>query len=354
VIDEMNKKITLQDIADEMGLSRNTISKALNDHDDVAEETKRMVQNTAIALGYKKFNIISDSARNTIESRGNIVFLNYGDTVETSYWSFISKGIEEELSKKGYNLILNFINAEDEKNLVLPRVINQKSTDGILLMGSLNEQYIHKICTQQVPIVLIDAPSTLLSTQLRADVVMMENEDSVFALAEHLIHLGHKEIGFIGDIQYSKSIQERWYGFVKAMKENGLSIDLTQCIIHETLEQYQDPFSIEMDLDKMKKMPTAFVCANDRIAIHTIRLLQKRKYHIPEDISVVGFDDIQEATIVDPALTTVQVHKEEIGRRAAAELIWRIENPEQPYEFIRIQNCLKWRNSTSQFIEKNV
>lgn len=348
-------KVTLQTIADKLQVSRNTVSKALNDHADVAEETKQLIYSMAVELGYKKIGILQKKELHIQKQREeeakkeinrNIAFLSYGLQVEGSYWSHILNGIEEVAKEEGYNIILGSISPEDEEQLVLPNCVSNGSIDGIVLMGSMNEDYVQKVIGGDIPTVLIDTYAVKYYDQFGADIIMVNNEESTRKLTEHLIEQGVKEIGFIGDITYSKSFQERWEGYLKAMNDAALDVNKNYCIIHKEAFHYQHKEAIEEEMQKMVNLPRALVCANDRIAINVIRALKKRGVRLPEDVAIVGFDNIDEAKIIEPSLTTVNICKRDLGRRTMDELIWRIKNPSYPYEVIRMITKMKVRKSS--------
>lgn len=348
-------KVTLQTIADKLQVSRNTVSKALNDHADVAEETKQLIYSTAVELGYKKIGILQKKELHIQKQREeeakkdinkNIAFLSYGLQVEGSYWSHILNGIEEVAREQGYNVILGSISEEDEEHLILPNCVSNGSIDGIVLMGSLKKDYVQKVIGGDIPTVLIDTFAEKYYGQIGADIIMVNNEESTRILTEHLLEQGITDIGFIGDITYSKSFRERWEGFLRAMQEANVAVNSDYCIIHNEAFHYQHREAVEEEMQKMVKLPRALVCANDRVAINVIRDIKRKGIRVPEDVAIVGFDNIDEAKIIEPSLTTVNICKRDLGRRTMDELIWRIKNPNYPYEVIRMHTKVKIRKSS--------
>jgi LacI family transcriptional regulator len=161
-----------------------------------------------------------------------------------------------------------------------------------------------------------------------------------------LIGRGHTKLGFIGDISTCQSYQERWRGFCRALEEAGLTLEKDLCIIGGASHHYQYSEEIQKHLERIEQLPTAFVCANDRIAIYLTQVLKEKGIKIPAEVVIAGFDDIFEATVVEPNLTTVRIHKEELGKRAAEELLWRLRHPGRPVEVIRIATDIIFREST--------
>jgi LacI family transcriptional regulator len=349
---KMKKKVTMEDIARALDLSRNTVIKALNNHSDVSETTKKAVLEKAVTLGYKKINseYLGMISSDILNRNSNIaVIMRDSNTEENSYWMSVIKGIQEAIAKKGFNMISCFQNAQDEKELKLPQCIANGSVNGIIIDGAIKKEYVVKIISQGIPAVLIDCPNGMYLSDIEADIVMMENEESVSKLTQCITQRVSNDIGFFGDINSCRSFMERWNGFKKGLEASDLKIDADLCILSETSTHYQNMGGSEVkeSLEKLKRIPRAIVCANDRIAISTIMVLREKGIRVPEDVMVAGFDDIQEATIIEPALTTVSNPKHEIGIRAGEEILWRIKKPNRFFEIIRIKTNLVFRKSTN-------
>lgn len=348
----MNKKVTMDDIAKSLKLSRNTVIKALNNHDDVAESTKKIVLQKAVHLGYKKINneYLSTFTNEVINTSCNIGVIMRGAnaTEDNSYWMSVIKGIQEAISKYKYNMISCFQSGEDERKLKIPQCIENGSVSGIIIDGAIKREYVEKILSQGIPAVLIDCPNEVESSDIEADIVMMENEESVSKLTQHIAKKVNNDIGFFGDINNCKSFMERWNGFKKGLEVMNLKLDTDLCILNENTNHYQDIVGSEVkdSLDKLKRIPRAMICANDRIAISAIMALRDKGIRVPEDVMIAGFDNIKESIIIQPELTTVSNPKQEIGIRAGEELMWRINNPSRTFEIIRIKTNLIFRKST--------
>lgn len=347
----MNKKVTMEDIAKLLNLSRNTVIKALNNHDDVSESTKKAVIEKAVALGYKKINteyikMFNSDMPNKPSNIGVIMRGSSNDN--NSYWMSVIKGVQESIAKKGYEMISSFQTEQDEKELKLPQCMTNGSVIGVIIDGAIKKEYIDKILSRDIPAVLIDCPNNIAMTDIKADIILMESEESVFKLTQTIIGKVKSDIGFFGDIQNCRSFMERWNGFKKAMEVEGLSIDYDLSIVNETSTHYQNMGvqDVQENLEKLKRIPKAIICANDRIAISTIQVLREKGLRIPEDVLVTGFDNIAESTIIEPPLTTVSNPKNDIGMRAGEEILWRIQNPNRAFEIIRIKTNLIFRKST--------
>jgi LacI family transcriptional regulator len=159
-----------------------------------------------------------------------------------------------------------------------------------------------------------------------------------------MIRMGHRNIGFIGDIRYAKTNMERYDGYVSAMHQFGLPIDSKLCYTDNmTLSTYVE--IIERFVSELPQMPDAFVCVNDHIANILVQYLERRGYRVPEDVAVSGYDDNNEFNYTQ-VLTTVQVNNSQIGKRLAKQLLYRIDNIEDPYEVTYVRTKVIYRNST--------
>lgn len=343
----MKKKYTTQDIANMLGISRTTVSKALNNHPSVPEDTRAKIKEAAIGLGYKRFKdkLERDPSRHLPplqrEEPKMIAFMVNSniDLFREGFWGDVLRGVEESTRKHGFNMAFNFITAEDLIHLRIPQTLDGASVRGIILAGMSNPAYIQAVADLGLPTVCIDSYADLKTTKLPCDLVMMESEQSVYELTSHLIECGHERLGFIGDIHRYRSFAERWFGFRRALQDAELTVHPKYCLTRSMPHQYFDIDEIASTLSELGEWPTAFVCANDLIALQLIKHLETIGIKVPEDVSVAGFDLMNqnkhfEGTSVN--LTTVQVVEAHIGARAFEQLLWRMEHKDRPTEHVRI------------------
>lgn len=335
----MAEKVTIQDIADALGLSRNTVSKALNNHPQIPDQTRDKIIQKAADLKYKNYSQMKIR---------NIALITRGDINAISFYSETIRGIETSLSANGYNLILTLVKPEDISSGILPVNIQQSNLDGIISVEIFDRQYMQKVLNTGIPTVFIDSLPNSMFEHHKYDVIMVENELSTYQLTKDLIDRGHQDIGFIGDVNHCRSFYERWLGFTRALSQGGLS-DSSQFSIQ--LEDTNPYLSVDWktsQIKSLKKLPTAFVCANDDIAICVIRSLKSLGYQIPTDIEVTGFDDVPNSAIIEPALTTVHTYPYELGIRVVESLMNRIDQPDRHNETVYLETSLVWRQSTKQ------
>lgn len=327
-------KVTMKDISEKLNISINAVSLALNSKAGVSEETRKMVLDVAEEIGYL------DKSTKFIQSYAskNICILIRKLYFEDNYfYSKIVMGIVEESRKSGYDIITCMIN-ENEK--VVPGCIESKKVCGVIVIGAIEDEYLIKLKDHKLPVVLVDHTSLLEST----DSILTDNKLGSFKITKLLLDRGYKKIGFFGDLEYSLSIKERFFGyqeainkFIKFDEENKIMNFINTYSILNTLENCvinQDYEGIKGKIKSMKSMPEAFVCSNDSAAIILISSLKEMGYSVPQDIAVVGFDDIALSSFVVPNITTVKVEKDLMGRKAVKRLLWRMDNKEYPNENI--------------------
>ena len=332
----MKKQVTVQDIAEKLNLSRNTVSKVLNNRASVAEETKKLVLDKALELGYQRPGnpFLPGEAHLPAGSVGVLTPIRF---VETSYWARVSRGIEDVLSALGHNVLFYFVKSDEQRSVSAPRNLDPDHVSGLIVSGVVQRDYLAGLQRLGLPMVSIDSYADVDLADPPTDVVLMENRESVGNLTRRLIDAGHERIGFIGGRAGSLSFRERWLGYREALRDADLEPHL--------LVDSESGYVITDTIAEQAEFPSAIVCANDRSAIIAIKQLSRMGVRVPDDIAITGFDDISESTIVEPNLTTVHVFPEELGRRAVLALLQRIEHPHLPREVVRIGTRLEIRRS---------
>ncbi|MBY0013705.1 LacI family DNA-binding transcriptional regulator [Paenibacillus typhae] len=341
-------KVTIQDIADALGISRNTASKALNGTEGLPEETRNKVIKKAIELKYKQFSLIEPENVLPKSSR-NIALLTENLPNTSHFGSTLISGLEKHISAEGYNLSIHIIREIEQKSLTLPNNFDVDNVDGIICIELFNLEYSRLITDLGVPTIFIDCSAHVCYPEFQADILLMENEHSTYHLTKKLIDGGYTTLGFIGDYNHCMSFNERWSGFNRALTAAGIPLQAEQCILDDDRLFFATPEWAAGKLQAMPKLPSAFICANDYIAVNMMKALKQSNYSIPGDIAVCGFDDGPEACIIEPHLTTVHIYSSEMGIKAAEMLLSRIESPQQPYQVTHISTRPVIRESTPEF-----
>lgn len=288
------KKVTIQDVARELNLSRNTVAKALNNSDTVSYETRYIVIKKAYEMGYSKLSPVvlnQFKLRNKIDETKTIVVLTRREI--SVFWNSIIMGISDELNTNGCKLQLNFISEQDEKNLVLPLDL-QEEVSGIIILSVFTKEYINQIMKYNIPVVFLDAPSNIQEITSYGDIIICESMDSMKKITTDLINRGMRKIGFIGDTTYCRTIYDRYIGYESALLEAGIKPDKDIIATYHANTKFYKPEEVEAALSLFPYMPEAIVCANDDIALYVMRYLNSKGLSVPKDVAVTGYDNVEE------------------------------------------------------------
>lgn len=337
------KNVSLQTIADQLDISKYAVSLALNNKPGVSDELRQRVFEVARELKYEK-----PKSKLQQQNLNIIVIIPQYIRRDTYFYSVIYWAIESCIQSKGHTAILTSISEEMEKTLILPSYFSEMEIAGILTVGVLSEAYIKKIQDTNLPLVSVDQ----YYDALNIDVVGTANEEGAYQVVEYLIQKGHKDIGFIGSIDATSSIYGRWCGYQKAMSSYGLEIKREHCILKDSsLESLLSKQSELADcIDNLISFPTAWFCAADGIALTLINVLTKRGVRVPDDISVVGFDNQEISKMCVPALTTYNVKRTEMGKLAVERILQKVEAPLGPTMKMSIYGELVIRDSVRELI----
>ena len=336
-------RITMQDIANACGLSRNTVSKVFNGRGTVPQTTRELVLRTAKEIGYgspvNESSAVSGSA-------GSIALLTRFFPGENHFGSTFLTSFTDWISRSGYSMKIYEISAEELRDKRLPPHFIPDQIAGILGIEIFDPDYLNMICTLGIPTVLTDSPADGIGSLMACDYVTMENMAGVSAIVRQLAASGARRFGFVGDKNHCGSFRERWMGFQLGLRVSGLSLDKSLCICEPDESPYTSAEWLLSKMNEMPSIPDAFVCANDHLAIHVMLALKRQGYNIPQDVMVTGFDGAAQSAFTDPPLTTVHIPGAEIGQIAARVLLKRIRENTFPYGWIRVRTTPVWRGST--------
>lgn len=343
----INKRVTMQDIADACGLSRNTVSKVFNGRGAVPKSTQALILRKAEELGYGS-PINEKKTMHTVTNGKSIALLTCKRPEEHHFATFFFTSFTDQVCRAGYNLKMYEISNEELKQKRLPPHFILEETAGIIGIELFDTEYLDMMCGLGLPTVCIDGPAHTLLRLMRCDFVSMENLAGMTAIMEKILQKGAKTVGFVGDREHCSSFYERWYGYTAALMHAGIPLNHEICILAPDSASYGDTNWLVDQLDQMPYIPDAFVCGNDFLALHLTTALKRKGMSIPGDVMVTGFDDIPQSAMMDPALTTVHIPGADIGRAAADVLLRRISHPELPFSWTRIMTTPVWRESTER------
>ncbi len=309
----MAKKTTMSDIAAELGISTVTVSKALSGQKGVSEEMRQRIIDLAEERGYQK------SFSSKLEENYKIGILIAGRYLGNidSFYGHMYQIFSAKAGKIGSFTMLEVLSDEDEKNLVYPKLIGDGNVDAVVIMGALSEEYLNMLDDKmETPVFYMD----FTDRNHKKDSVISGSYYGAYILTNYLFDKGHKDIGYVGTLLSTPSITDRYLGYMRAMMEHGVSINPDWVLNDRDIEdQFID---IEKNVRFPKgKLPTAFVCNCDLTASLFMKYLKTKGYSVPQDISLVGYDDFLFAESSSVGITTYKVDMEEMVRRTLKRIL---------------------------------
>ena len=309
------KAVTMSDIAKAMNVSTVTVSKALGDRDGVSAELRERIKQKATEMGYRVHAGTHGAKDGLTYNIGIIVAKHFISDASSFYW-IVYRYIVELLQKQNYYGMLEVVNDHNGMEEIPNSVLDHK-VDGLIVLGQLSDEYISKLISHQLPTVFLD----FYGSREDADAVLSDNFYGAYMLTSHLIENGHRRIGFLGSIGSTSSIQDRYLGYYKALLENRIPLRQDWVIGDRSNESDIFPeFTLPQD------MPTAFVCNCDETAYKLVNQLKNAGYSVPEDISVVGYDNHIYSTICNPRLTTIDVNIRVMSTEAVDIILHKIRD----------------------------
>ncbi|MCB8942481.1 MAG: LacI family DNA-binding transcriptional regulator [Ardenticatenaceae bacterium] len=333
--------VTIFDVAKEAGVSYSTVSRVVNNFQFVKSETRERVQAAMDKLGY----VANLKARSLAGGRSQMLGLLLYD-FESSYQVEIVRGIDAEVSALDYDLMLYTTHHRRRKESTLVAKLTQGLVDGLLIVLPSNlEAYLADLDGRNFPYVLIDHAGTGTTS----NTVKAKNWEGSFEATSYLASLGHRRIGFVKGIMVVDSAKERLAGYEAALAQHGLAVDAA--LIQPGDFAWQTGYDAAHNLLALAEPPTAVIAASDACAFGVIEGLLAQGVRVPEDVSVVGFDDIPEARAIRPSLTTMRQDLRQMGRIATRILVNGIEDPDLPTEQVELDMELIVRESTCPPVE---
>ncbi len=328
--------VTIMDVAREAGVSPTTVSRVLNNQDHVRPDKRARVLTAMTRLGY----VVNQQARSLAGGRSHRQSGLLVHEVGVSYTGEIIRGIEEELVAAQYELMLYTTHRRKTKESTYVATLTRGMTDGLLLLLPLNPQaYLESLHQERFPYVLIDHQGT----NEACPAVAATNRQGSYDATAYLIELGHRRIGFVtGEMRLGCAV-DRLEGYKAALADHGIAFD--PALVVEGHFQQPDGYAGANALLALPDPPTAIFASNDVSAFGVMDAVRDHGLRIPEDVSVIGFDDIPEAAHVHPGLTTVRQPLEQMGRLATRMLLRQIKDPEYTGERIELPTELVIRQS---------
>lgn len=337
----MAKKVKLKDIADHFNISCVTVSKALSDQKGVSEQMREEIKKYAQELGYQSPTEIKMKQAVKSYNIGVVVAERYFARTQSFYWMLYQELATKAVSKECFTL-LEILPWQSEKELTKPKLMDDTRVDGLVIMGSLSPKYISMIeQTIKVPYIFLD----FYSKSGVSDSVISDSFYGMYKLVSHLIENGHRNIAYVGTLMSTKSINDRYFGYCKACMESGIP----QSEIMVIPDRIRDDGSI-FSPDKFvlpEKLPTAFACNCDATAEVLIEVLTEKGYRVPEDVSIVGFDNYSSSS-KNEIITTYEVDVREMARKTINTLIKKMSGEKYKKGNVIVEGRVVIKNSVNK------
>ncbi|ORJ24910.1 DNA-binding transcriptional regulator CytR [Rouxiella badensis] len=302
---------TMKDVAEMAGVSTATVSRALMNPEKVSASTRQRVEQAVIAVGYSPHSLSRNLKRN--ESRTILVIV---PDICDPFFADVIQGIERTAAENGYLVLIGDCAQQNQQEKTFINLIITKQIDGMLLLGSDLPFDASKEEQRNLPPMVM---ANEFAPELELPTVHIDNLTAAYDAVHYLISLGHQRIACIAGPESMPLCQYRLQGYIQAIRRNGQSVE-SQYIAHGDFS-YESGAQALSTLMSQPKPPTAIFCHNDIMAIGAIFEAKKLGLRIPQDLSIVGFDDIKISEFYDPPLTTVAQPRFQIGREAMLLLL---------------------------------
>lgn len=333
----MRKAVKMSDIAKRLSVSNVTVSKALADKEGVSEDLRAKIKQVAVELGYRYNSTAKSLKEGLTRNIGVLIPERFVEKKVSFYWALYQNVAQESL-RLGYYSIMEVLKIDDEKNNRLPMILEDNKVDGIIMLGQFMQPYVVMMKSSCKSLVFMDS----YDYHDDMDTVITDNFYGAYLLTDYLINLGHRDLAFVGNYKATSSIQDRYLGFLKAQIENDIPYRSDWIIPDREIDQPELHFTLPDSL------PTAFVCNCDEVAYMVIKSIQQKGLHVPQDISVVGFDNYLISDISEPAITTVEVNMPMMARTAVELLVGKIHDKDYIHGRKLIPGKIIIKNSTRE------
>lgn len=330
--------VNYNDIAKIAKVSSTTVSHVINKTRFVSPKTKDKVLEAIQELSYKPNLLARGLATGVTHTIGLVI-----SDIKNPFYPEIIQGVEELAIRSEYNIFLCNTDYSVEKGLKSVGALLRKKVDGIIIASSQADKFLFKeLAESTIPFVLVDWNES----KINVDSIYFDFESGIREAVEYLISLGHKKIYFISgpkDLKTASIRENNFISIIKGYKSEGISYKII-----EGNHKIDGGINAAKEIEKEKDMPTSIICSNDLTAIGAMKTLQTDGVKIPDQISIIGLDNIMLSEIVSPALTTIELERYLIGKSAAELLLNRIKNKDIPKQTRYFNTQLIVRESTSR------
>ncbi|MBQ8596876.1 MAG: LacI family DNA-binding transcriptional regulator [Lachnospiraceae bacterium] len=334
----MAKTVKMQDIAQRLGVSTMTISKALSGKPGVSDGMREKIKALAEEMGY----IAPGADKEELKKSYNIGVLlaeYYTEKDATFYWK-LYQVISTRAVHRNCFVMIEILATKDERDLVVPKLVVGEKIDGLVVLGSMDSNYLKMLEERvQVPIVYVD----FYDDKVKEDSVISNGFYGTYQITNYLFSKGHKDIAFVGTLLTTKSITDRFLGYQKALMEHG-KVTSDKWIIPDRDQERTCYDRIVLP----KEMPTAFVCNCDLTACKLIKSLKEEGYRVPEDVSVVGYDDFLLTGLCDIDITSYGVDMENMAEATVDVLLRKMQGVHRSKGLYVVEGYLAEKKSVQE------
>ena len=335
--------ITIKDIAKAAGVSHTTVSRALHDHPAISQETVEKIKRLAVKMGY-----VPNATARGLKTRRTCALGVIVSQIDDPFWSEVLQGIDEVLHPAGYSLFVTVTHRDKQREKEVVQALVQRGVDGVIVCApQFSPDQSQSLNAYGLPMVVVNNEGSAESQYL----VYNEDRYGSRLVTRHVIALGHRQIAFLGNAQGGRTTSEREKGFRQELKAAQLKV--TEAYIHPAPHSTPDGgYAATGYLLSLAVRPTAIICYNDNMAVGVYSALYQAGLRVPQDMSVVGYDDIAFAAFLTPPLTTLRQFKHDLGSGAARLMLRILEARTESGDWLEPQKVglngeLVVRNSTA-------
>lgn len=331
-------KVSMDTIAKELGVSKVTVSKALNDKEGVSATLKESIKTKANELGYQMNMFARALKTNETRNIGVLIPERFIQSSDTYYFKLYGQMVKA-FTDVNYTILMEILEQADETSLHLPKMYQQRKIDALIIMGQCLKEYLSLFVDFDIPVIFFD----FYDSEIKVDSIVVDNFFAGEEITKLLIQNGHKKIGFIGNIYATSSIRDRFLGYFSALIENNIQLNKNYII-----SDRDDKGKLYKEFTMPEKLPTAFVCNNDQVAYYLIQKLQSIGLNVPEDISIVTFDNTIYSQFSNVLLTSVDNNDDELVSICVKAITKKLNKPEKVYDKILVKTKIIERNSVKK------
>lgn len=331
------KRVTIEDVAQAAGVSRQTVSRAMNDKGEISPETKERVMRAIDELGYRPNRLAQGMVTNRTRTIGLVM-----PDITNLFFPEVARGLQDSARDYGYNVILCNTDDDGREEINALRSLAAQGVDGIaLISSSADAEELRHFAEAYSPIVILNR----FFEHPHVSLIIVDNERGGYLATEHLILKGHEAVGMLAADAYRHSRIRRVQGYERALKAYGRAFD--DRLIVGASPTLVGGYAGLQELVKQSNDVTAVFAYNDLMAIGAIRACRDLGLLVPQDMAIIGFDDIALAAMYSPSLSSIRVDKYDIGLRATERLLAMLDEPAARNDPIYVGVDLVVRESTA-------